>query len=112
MDKIEPAKDSIALPVDKIIDLIRELRNAIIKGFLIDENLLPYFKSQYNKELSNVKRELLKRDLKELLISPVDAAHYSALIKEVKETKNSALAYKNETLFYDELATLFRKYVY
>ena len=112
MDNIEPAKDSISLPVETIISTVRDLRNGNIKSFLSDENLHGYFKSEYKKELSPVKKEFLKKDLHELLISPVDLVHYSGLIREIKESNNAALTSKHDVLFYEELEGIFRRYCY
>ncbi len=112
MDNREPLKDSIGLSVDKIIDLIRIHRNAIITGFLIDENLLDYFKNQYDLKLSPRKKEFLKKDLKHLLISPVDLVHYSGLIKEMHESAKSSLDAKSEEFIYLELQIIFKKYCY
>jgi hypothetical protein len=112
MDNIEPVKDSISLPVETVISTVRDLRNGIIVSFLIDENLLAYFKSEYNKDLSAVKKEFLKKDLHELLISPVDLVHYSGLIREIKESNNAAVMSKHDALFYQELEAIFKKYSY
>jgi hypothetical protein len=109
---IQSQKDAMALPIDKIVEVIRELRNAIIKGFLLDENLVPYFKSRFTKELTDVKKQFLKKDLTELLISPVDLAHYSSLIKEIKESNSTSPALHNEGLFYEELNPIFAKYTF
>lgn len=110
MEKVDPSKDSITLPVDKIVDIVRGLRNTIIKGLLIDETLELYFKNQFNKELSNIKKQFLKRDLSELLISPVDLVHYAGLIKEIRESNSASIALRNEELFYEEVNRLFAKY--
>jgi hypothetical protein len=108
MEEVE--KDSIALPFDKIVEIVRDLRNAIIKGFLLDENLDSYFKSQFNKELSTIKKQFLKKDLAESLIAPVDLVHYASLIKEIKESNSASIALKNEDLFYQEIDHIFAKY--
>jgi hypothetical protein len=110
MDNIEPVKDSIALSVEKIIDLIRIVRNELIKDFLKDDNFSLYFQEQFNKDLSLVKREFLRRDLKELLISPVDLVHYAGLINQLRETNTASITERNNELFYRELDTIFKKY--
>jgi len=112
MEKIEPVKDSIALSVEKIIDLIRIVRNELIKDFLKDDNLSVYYQEQFNKELSLVKKEFLKRELKELLISPVDLAHYARLINQLRETNTASITEKNNELFYRELDSIFKKYAF
>jgi hypothetical protein len=100
------------ISTERIIDLVREVRNGLIRDFLQDENLTSYFKEQYNKELSQIKLEFLKRDLKELMLSPMDLPHYSLLIKQVQEQNSAAIASANHGLFYKELEMIFKKYNY
>ena len=112
MKKIESSSETITLSVEKIIDLIRELRNQLVKEFLVDENLRTYFQKEYQRDLSIIKLEFLKRDLKELLISPVDLSHYSSLIKQIRECNTASLAEGNQELFYKEIDAIFKKYNY
>lgn len=72
--------------------------------------LAVYFRDHFNKELSNVKREFLKRDLKELLIAPVDLVHYSKLITYVKETGTFSLVERNLEFFYADVQRLIIRY--
>lgn len=110
MEKIDSNSEAVKLSVEKIIDLIREVRNALVKDLLVDANLRSYFISLYNRELTPVKMEFLKRDLKELLISPVDLIHYASLIKQIRESNSASLAEGNQELFYQELEAIFKKY--
>lgn len=110
METSDPVKDSLSLSVEKIIDVIRSFRNDLIKEHLQDERLLHYYKEKFRKELTNVKKEFLKRDLKELLIAPVDLAHYSKLITQLKETNSVSLSEKSNAFFYEELDRIFDKY--
>jgi hypothetical protein len=100
------------ISTERIIDLVREIRNGLIRDFLQDEILKTYFKEQYNKDLSQIKLEFLKRDLKELLTSPMDLPHYSLLIKQVQEQNSASIASSNHELFYKELESIFKKYNY
>ena len=100
------------LSTEKVIDLIRQIRNDLIKDLLLEDNILSYFLAQYNKPISKIKIEFLARDLKELLISPVDLAHYASLIKEIRETNSANLSGGNNDLFYKELELIFNKYRY
>jgi hypothetical protein len=98
---------------ESIIELVRKLRNDLIKDFLDERFLKEYMANQFNvKELSNVKIEFIKKDLKELLISPVNTSHYEPLITHIKNTDSAALTETNEKLFYKELESLFKRYVY
>jgi hypothetical protein len=112
MNSSNSTQDTTKLSIEKIIDLIRQIRNDLIKDFLLGDNLNTYFNEEYNKELSNVKAEFLKRDLKELLIAPVDLSHYSTLIKYIRESNTASLANGNQDLFYKELELIFNRYNY
>ena len=98
---------------ENIIDLVRKLRNDLIKDFL-DERLLSEYVSKHFRihELSNVKIELIKRDLKELLISPVNTRHYEPIISQIHETDSASLTESNEQLFYKELESLLKRHLY
>ena len=100
------------ISTERIIDLVREVRNGLIRDFLKDENLKSYFQQQYSKDLSQIKLEFLKRDLKELHSSPVDLAHYAQLIKQVQEQNTASITSSNHQLFYKELEGIFKRYNY
>jgi hypothetical protein len=95
-----------------ILDLIRKLRNDLIKDFLDEGNLHTYFREQYKRELTAVKVEFIKKDLKELLITPVDVPHYATLITQIQDTGTASLEAGNDRLFYHEVEQIFRKYNY
>lgn len=96
-----------------IIDIIRKLRNDLIKDFLDERNLIAYLSVQYKSiELSAVKLQFIKKDLKELLITPVDIAWYKPIIADFQETGSAALTEGNEKLFYRELENVLQKYIY
>jgi hypothetical protein len=98
---------------ERIIDLVRKLRNDLIKDFLDDRHLREYMANQFRmRELSNIKVEFIRKDLKELLISPVNIRHYEPLISQIKHTDSAALADHNEQLFYKELEGIFKRYIY
>jgi len=98
---------------EQILDLIRKLRNDLIKDFLDERCLKQYLEAHFRiREISNVKIELIKRDLKEMLISPVNINHYQDLINHIKETDSAALTENNERLFFKEIETLLKQYLY
>jgi hypothetical protein len=98
---------------ENIIDLIRQLRNDLIKDFLDERYLKEYLSNKYNmRELSNVKVEFIKKELKELLIAPVNTPHYHPIIEQIKTTESASLSEGNEQLFYKELENIFKKYIY
>lgn len=98
---------------ETIIDLIRKLRNDLIKDFLDERFLKEYLETHFRvRELSNLKIEFIKKDLKELLITPVNTAYYQSLITQIKHTDSAALTEHNEQLFYKELEALFKRHLY
>lgn len=100
------------LSIEKVIDLVRQIRNDLIKDFLQGDNIQFYFQEQYEKPISKIKIEFLIRDLRELLILPVDLVHYASLIKDIRETNSANLSRGNNNLFYKELELIFNKYRY
>jgi hypothetical protein len=95
------------------IDIIRTIRNELIKDFLDERHLKEYFGHRFNiAELSRVKVEFIKRDLKKLLIDPVDTVHYQPLILEIRETGVASLEQGNDQFFYLELDTIFKQYTF
>ena len=105
-------ENDLKLSFERIIDLVRNVRNGLIQDFLQDANLRTYFLQQYNRELSQVKSEFLKRDLKELLDSPVDLSHYGLLIKQMQDSNTASISSTHHDLFYKELEKIFSRYNY
>lgn len=98
---------------ERILELVRKLRNDLIKDFLDERHLKEYLSSQFRvNDLSNIKIEFIKKDLKELLISPVNTNHYQGLIDQIRETDSAGLTETNEDLFYKELENIFKRYMY
>jgi hypothetical protein len=98
---------------ERILELIRKLRNDLIKDFLDERHLKTYLFNQYREDnLSNIKIEFIKKDLKGLLISPVNTNHYQGLIDQIRKTDSAAITETNEPLFYKELENIFKRYMY
>jgi hypothetical protein len=98
---------------ERILELVRKLRNDLIKDFLDERHLKEYLSRNFRvNELSNVKLEFIKKALKELLISPVNMNHYQPLIEQIRETDSAGLTETNESLFYRELDLIFKRYMY
>jgi hypothetical protein len=109
----EPQPVATRWTEENIVDLIRKVRNDLIKDFL-DERFLAQYLSQHFRvrELSHVKIEFIKNDLKDMLISPVNIQHYQIIIQQIKETDSASLSEGNEALFYKDIETLLKKYIY
>lgn len=98
---------------ERILELVRKLRNDLIKDFLDERHLKAYLADHFRiSELSNIKVEFIKKDLKELLISPVNTEHYQPLIEQIRETDSAGITETNEPLFYKELEMIFKKYMF
>lgn len=96
--------DSIA----SIIDQVLATRNQKIT-ILLNHNLTEFLEQQYDiYKLSSIKTEFLKKDLLELRKTPLDLAHYSSLIKELKDF--STAFNLDHPLILQELRTVFDKY--
>jgi len=98
---------------DRVLDLVRKLRNDLIKDFLDERHLKEYLSNHFRvNDLSQIKIEFIKKDLKELLISPVNTNHYQTLIHQIRETDSAAITETNEPLFYKELELIFKRYMF
>lgn len=98
---------------ERIIDLVRKLRNDLIKDFLDERHLKEYVDQQFKvRDLSPVKVEFIKKDLKELIIAPVNLNHYGPLINQIRLTDSAALTEVNEQLFYKEVEGILKRYLY
>jgi hypothetical protein len=96
-----------------IIDLIRKVRNDLIKDFLDERFLHHYVDTNYKiKGLSQIKVEFIKSNLKELLITPVDVVHYQVIIDQIREKDTASLSEGNEIFFYKEIESVLKKYIY
>lgn len=98
---------------ERIIDLVRKLRNDLIKDFLDERHMKEYVEQQFRiRDLSPIKVEFIKKALKELMISPVNLNHYAPLINQIRLTDSAALAEANEQLFYREVESILKEYLY
>lgn len=98
---------------ENIIDLIRKIRNDLIKDFLDDRYLIEYVRQQFNmQEISAPRMEFIRRALKERLIHPVNVSHYRQLIEQIRATDTASLTAGNEKLFYAEIEDILREQLY
>ena len=98
---------------ERVLELVRKLRNDLIKDFLDERYLKEYLSTNFRiSDLSTVRIEFIKKELKELLISPVNTNHYQTLIDQIRETDSAGLTETNEPLFYKELDPIFKRYMY
>ena len=109
-NEITPAPN---LPKNHIIDMIRKLRNDLVKDFLDERHLLEFLASRFHQtDLSGDNLSLIKLELREMLISPVDEDHYELLIKQIMQTGSASITEKNEKLFLTEIEQVLKKYLY
>jgi hypothetical protein len=110
MEQIQP---DIKWSEEHTIDLIRKLRNDLIKDFLDERNLISWFSTQYNlRELSAARIEFLKRDLKEKLIEPVDVKHYHELIQQINKQNSASISEKFEPLFLKDIEPVLKRHTF
>jgi hypothetical protein len=107
------ANETTSWTEENIIDLVRKVRNDLIKDFLDERFLKDYIANKYGvKELTPVKIEFIKRDLKESLIAPVNTDHYKGIVEQIRETNSASLSEGNDELFYNEVEQILKKYIY
>lgn len=101
----------VAPSVETIIAYIRSLRDQrLLELTRHDDALMDLLEELYNTvAISTVKREFMKRDLKELRGTPLDRSHYATLISEITENGDKIDAEKSP-LFIAELQQIFAKY--
>jgi len=98
---------------ENIVDLIRVTRNNLIKDFLDERHMKDYVHQQYKiDDLSNIKIQLIKKDLMDLLTSPVNSKWYATLIQDIKINDIAAISDENRFLFYREIEMILKKYIY
>jgi len=98
---------------EMILDLIRKVRNDLIKDFLDERYLREYVLDKFGvRELTFLKIEFSKMALKEMLISPVDRQHYSALIQRIIETDSASLSDGNDELFFKDIEKTLKKHIF
>ncbi len=95
------------------IEIIQKLRNDLLKDFLDERYLKEYMATRYHvRELSNVKIEFIKKDIKELLRAPVDLNHYESLLKDLKDSDSVVLTEGNDRLFFEEADQVLKRSLY
>lgn len=98
---------------ENVVDLVRRLRNDLIKDFLDERYLKAYLNDNYNiKELPPVKHEFVRLALKDLLISPVDIGHYQRVIDQIRQNDSASLSEGNDRLFFQEIERILKKYIF
>ena len=94
-------------------EIVLKLRNDLIKDFLDERNLIEYLSREYRMmDVSRVKVEFIKRDLKLLINSPLDKERYQEVLETISETGSAALSQGNEKPFYKEIEQILKKYIY
>ncbi len=102
----------IRLSNDDIIELVLESRNDLIRKLLIDSSLREFLKDNYKLDnVSAVKIEFIKRALRELLTTPVDLAHYSALILEIRKSGTLIISRGSKNFFFNDIGREIKNYL-
>lgn len=108
-----PTEESLVrLSGDDIIELVRDRRNDLISKLFHDDGLNLYLKETFNvTEVSQIKKEFIKRALKELNLTPVDLSHYGQIILEIRKTGSLVISSNNEKLFYQDIENSIKNYL-
>ncbi|HEY4653227.1 MAG TPA: hypothetical protein VIH22_01870 [Cyclobacteriaceae bacterium] len=97
----------------EILELIKKLRNDLIRDFLDERFLRGYVQSKYHhSDISNVKVQFIRKGLKELYASNVNLAHYKPLIEDIRSHERTSLSESNELLFYRDVESIFERYIF
>jgi methyltransferase-like protein len=108
---MEAAKKSNTTPEARE-EFILKLRTDFFKDFLDERYLREYLAKHYNvRDLSNVKVEFMKKDFKELMSTPPDAAIYETLVTRLKGSDNPEEDEK-ELIFHDEIEKIVMQYLF
>jgi len=95
-----------------VVELIQKLRNDLIRDFLDERFLKKYVQTKYHhSDISPIKLEFIRKDLKDLYLSPVNTKHYNPLIEEIQSHENFSLV-GNEQLLYRDIESIFEKYIF
>jgi hypothetical protein len=98
---------------DNNSEFVFKLRNDFIKIFLDERYLQEHFQKNFKlAELSKVKIEFIKRDLKMLLTSSIDEELYLSIIAEIKNNDPNELKPAHESIFLGQVNSLLKKYIY
>ncbi len=98
---------------ENVLDLVRRLRNDLIKDFLDERYLKAYLTDNYNiKELQPVRHEFIRSALKDLLIAPVNTTHYQRIIDQIRQNDSASLSEGNDRLFFQEIEQILKKYIF
>jgi len=99
--------------MQQVIEWVRSNRNNRIKSFGEKNTVVQFFLENYGIKLSDRKYEFLARELTELLIAPVDLAHYASAINEYKQAPDSPQPFQQcDELVMQELLSIFKKYAF
>lgn len=112
-ENVDLTKSDLKPSMQQVIDWVRNSRNSKIKLFADKNIVVDFFLENYDVKLSDRKYEFLSRELAELLIAPVDLAHYAAVITDFKEqTRTIELDQECDRLVMQELVKIFKKYTF
>ena len=112
-ENVDLTRADLKPSMQQVIELVRNRRNNKIKLFADKNIVVDFFLENYDVKLSDRKYEFLSRELAELLIAPVDLAHYAAVINDFKEqTRTTELDQECDRLVMQELVKIFNKYTF
>ena len=97
----------------EVLELIKKVRNDLIRDFLDERFLRGYVQSKYHySDISDVKVQFIRKGLKELYSSDINTTHYKPLIEEIQANDRVTLSDANELLFYRDVESIFERYIF
>ena len=112
-ENVDLTRADLKPSMQQVIEWVRNSRNSKIKFFGDKDIVAAFILENYSIKLSDRKYEFLSRELTELLIAPVDLAHYAAVITDFKEQPGTTESDQEcERLVLQELAKIFKKYTF
>jgi len=98
---------------DNNSEFVFKLRNDFVKIFLDERYLREHFQENFKlAELSKIKIEFIKKDLKALLSSSIDEELYLSIISAIRKNDPAGLKPEHETIFLKQINSLLKKYIY
>ncbi|MBL0745816.1 hypothetical protein [Chryseolinea lacunae] len=102
----------VKFSMHEAIDWVRQERNSVVKTYLDNAVVQEYVGKKFGVHLSHIKMEFVNRDLHEMLISPVDLVHYSAILTELTHSPGESFQSRTNGLIMVELDKTLQKYAF
>ena len=95
-------------------ELVKKLRDDVLKDFLDERYLREYLASYYKvHELSNVKIEFMKKDFREVMAAPLEESRYETIVAQLDNPdKEERQDDHGHQLFFEEIEKVVMRYLF